>query len=263
LVAGRFVTQQNGPVHNGSASRRFTVSTTSDGVVTRAGSDGAPLDAQRLSSITEALSAATGFDDIATSLLERGMVATGAFAGAVVILNEDGTALDLAATIGYEEEQLAGWTHFPLEERTPVSDAIRENRPVVLTSTSALLERYPNLHAFAELPHALVAFPVATADRILGAVALRFEVSSNGDGGDASRQAPPVTEIISTLREQVEQLQTALDSRVIVEQAKGVLAERHGEPVDVAFERLRRAARSRSTRIHDVAKAVVDGEEQI
>jgi GAF domain-containing protein len=56
------------------------------------------------------------------------------------------------------------------------------------------------------------------------------------------------------------QLQHALDSRVVVEQAKGVIAARAGIPTDEAFQRLRRHARDRGARVHDVARAVVSGE---
>jgi GAF domain-containing protein len=55
-----------------------------------------------------------------------------------------------------------------------------------------------------------------------------------------------------------EQLQTALNNRVIIEQAKGVLAERAGLPMDVAFERLRRYARHNSRRLSEVARRVVE-----
>jgi len=54
-----------------------------------------------------------------------------------------------------------------------------------------------------------------------------------------------------------EQLQRALDSRVVIEQAKGVLAERFGCGTDEAFEVLRRAARSNQRKIHDLANEVV------
>jgi GAF domain-containing protein len=54
------------------------------------------------------------------------------------------------------------------------------------------------------------------------------------------------------------QLQHALDSRIIVEQAKGVLAERHRITPAAAFERLRRHARHRNTKVHDVARQVID-----
>ena len=57
-----------------------------------------------------------------------------------------------------------------------------------------------------------------------------------------------------------EQLQQALSTRLIIEQAKGVLATRHEINVDEAFLLLRRQARDHGTRIHDVARAVVDGD---
>lgn len=61
--------------------------------------------------------------------------------------------------------------------------------------------------------------------------------------------------------EKVEQLQHALDSRVVIEQAKGILAQRHGVPVGVAFERLRRYARNNRVRVHDAAHQIVQGED--
>ena len=55
------------------------------------------------------------------------------------------------------------------------------------------------------------------------------------------------------------QLQTALNSRILIEQAKGVLAERLNISVDAGFGVLRNHARSANQRLHDVAQAVVDG----
>jgi GAF domain-containing protein len=57
-----------------------------------------------------------------------------------------------------------------------------------------------------------------------------------------------------------EQLQAALNSRVIIEQAKGVLAERSGIGVDVAFDALRRYSRSRNRRLVEVARELVAGD---
>ena len=57
------------------------------------------------------------------------------------------------------------------------------------------------------------------------------------------------------------QLQTALSTRIVIEQAKGVLAERYGIPVDVAFELLRSAARANRTKVRDLARAVVSSRE--
>jgi GAF domain-containing protein len=55
-----------------------------------------------------------------------------------------------------------------------------------------------------------------------------------------------------------EQLQAALNSRVIIEQAKGVLAQHGNLTMDVAFDRLRRYARTYNTRLSEVARQVVE-----
>jgi hypothetical protein len=64
-------------------------------------------------------------------------------------------------------------------------------------------------------------------------------------------------ERVARLTNRVDQLQTALDSRVVIEQAKGLLAERLGVGVEDAFELLRRTARSRRVRLHDLATDLV------
>ncbi len=58
----------------------------------------------------------------------------------------------------------------------------------------------------------------------------------------------------------VRQLQRALDHRVVIEQAKGILMERHAIDAQTAFERLRRRARSRQEPLADLARRVVEGE---
>ena len=56
-----------------------------------------------------------------------------------------------------------------------------------------------------------------------------------------------------------EQLQSALNSRIVIEQAKGVIAERRGLDMDRSFEVLRQAARTANRRLSDLARAVIDG----
>ena len=53
------------------------------------------------------------------------------------------------------------------------------------------------------------------------------------------------------------QLQDALTSRVVIEQAKGVIAERLGLHVDEAFDLMREHARSQNEKLSDVARRVV------
>ena len=54
------------------------------------------------------------------------------------------------------------------------------------------------------------------------------------------------------------QLQTALNSRIIIEQAKGVLAERLGLDMAQAYARLRKMARNNNQHLSDAARAVVE-----
>ena len=70
-----------------------------------------------------------------------------------------------------------------------------------------------------------------------------------------------LAERVQELERENAQLRQALESRIVIEQAKGVLAERYATAVDVAFELLRRAARSSQLRLHDLAADVVAANE--
>jgi ANTAR domain len=93
---------------------------------------------------------------------------------------------------------------------------------------------------------------------------------SNGPGADLLRIALPsgtpeearvaverLVEMTSILARRSAQLQEALDSRVVIEQAKGIIAERYSVDMDKAFQLLRRAARSNRMLLHDLARRVV------
>ena len=62
---------------------------------------------------------------------------------------------------------------------------------------------------------------------------------------------------VERLQVAVSQLEHALAARVVVEQAIGILSERQHLPARLAFERLRKAARSRGRKVHDLARMVV------
>ena len=65
----------------------------------------------------------------------------------------------------------------------------------------------------------------------------------------------------SKIRQQeqlTEQLQSALESRTVIEQAKGVIAARNGVSVDDAFDRIRRHARTHHVTVRAVSDAIVN-----
>src|SRR5207253_322738 len=87
----------------------------------------------------------------------------------------------------------------------------------------------------------------------------------DGDGSgapfaDADGKAPRTSALVALvqlLAERNRQLERALESRIVIEQAKGVLAERFEIEPNQAFEILRRAARTQRRRIHLLADEVV------
>ena len=74
--------------------------------------------------------------------------------------------------------------------------------------------------------------------------------------GRPSKSDAPLDEL-AQLKLSVKQLEHALAARVVVEQAIGVLTERQGSSPRDAFERLRKVARSRGRKVHDLAREVV------
>jgi ANTAR domain len=56
------------------------------------------------------------------------------------------------------------------------------------------------------------------------------------------------------------QLERALESRISIEQAKGIVAERHGLDVENAFAAIRRAARTNRLKLHDLVGRIRPGE---
>ncbi|OIV36229.1 hypothetical protein BIV57_17395 [Mangrovactinospora gilvigrisea] len=113
------------------------------------------------------------------------------------------------------------------------------------------------------------ALPLRARGRTVGTLVV---LRSDGDGplrGDTLRLGQAMADMagIALARERevrrglvrAEQLQSALTSRIVIEQAKGVLATRYAVPMEEAFERLRRHARSNRRRLADVADDVVAG----
>jgi anti-anti-sigma factor len=108
--------------------------------------------------------------------------------------------------------------------------------------------------------------PEGPARRLFDLVGLDRPVTfvANGDsdaGGDRTREAQRLSSLVSSLLDENAQLQRALTARIVIEQAKGIVAERLDLDIDAAFGLLRKTARERRQRIHDLAHAVVEGSE--
>jgi hypothetical protein len=119
---------------------------------------------------------------------------------------------------------------------------------------------------------AVQALPMRLREQIIGALNLfRIAPGPFDPVGMRIGQALADVATISLLQERSmrhsdtlnEQLQTALNSRVVIEQAKGKLAERLGLDMDQAFGLLRDQARRRNVRLSDLARDFVEGTETL
>ena len=81
--------------------------------------------------------------------------------------------------------------------------------------------------------------------------------SSPAENGTVPSGQLTLSETLTRLRDLNERLRGALESRIVIEQAKGVLAERYSLSLDEAFALLRDAARSSRTRLRSLAETVV------
>jgi GAF domain-containing protein len=155
----------------------------------------------------------------------------------------------------------------------PCLDCFRSGAPVASGDLTAE-SRWPQFAAAAQRAGfaAVQALPMRLRDQVIGALNLFRATSGILDPEDVRvGQALADVATIGLLHERSmrrsdalnEQLQSALNSRVVIEQAKGKLAERLGLDMDEAFVVLRDHSRSRNRRLSDVARAFVDGTESI
>ena len=151
----------------------------------------------------------------------------------------------------------------------PCLDCYRSGQPVNADDLLAEPGRWPDLAGAVQHNgyRAVHAFPLRFQEQTLGAMNL-FSIEPGGLGGTDQVIAQALAEVATvailgqrTIRHSVqvvEQLQIALDSRVIIEQAKGMLAHQGGLAMTDAFAVLRRYARRNNRRVTDCAHAVVD-----
>ena len=148
--------------------------------------------------------------------------------------------------------------------------AYRTGKAVLVDDLNVDPQRWP---AFAQQAaeynyRSVSALPLRLRDERVGALNLfRAEAGALSSANVAIGQALADVAAIGILHQRIvthsdvvnQQLQSALNTRVIIEQAKGVIAERGSLDMDGAFGLLRSYARRTQQRLADLARAVVDG----
>ena len=200
-------------------------------------------------------------------LTERCVDVLGVDACGLLLADQRGGALQVAAastaaTHTLELLQLQA-------DEGPCVDCFRTGQAVSVPDLRATTDHWPRFTpAAVEAGYAAVyAIPMRLRAEVIGALNL-FDGTAHAIGEDRLRMARAMADVatIGLLQERVarrrevlvEQLQTALNSRLIIEQAKGVVAERDQMDVDQAFVWLRNTARSRNQRLSELSRDVVE-----
>lgn len=155
----------------------------------------------------------------------------------------------------------------------PCIDAVASAAPVTVPDIAApdAAERWLDYTVAAKSAgiQAVAGIPMLAEEKAIGAINLYDSHTRNWSAEDlrvaaifASIATGYLTHASAAQQQQrtAEQLQQALNTRLIIEQAKGVLAAKQQTTVDDAFAALRSYAREHNARIHEVSRAVVNGD---
>jgi len=151
----------------------------------------------------------------------------------------------------------------------PCVECFRTGTSVTVSDVDDLGDRWPGFReaALEQGFHSVHGVPLRLRGKVIGTLNLfRAEAGAMSDEDLAVAQGLADVATIGILQERTireadvakNQLQHALDSRVLIEQAKGVIAYMRDVDMDAAFRTLRDYSRSNNLNLRDVAELVVN-----
>lgn len=216
--------------------------------------------------LADTLAPGRGVVDTMQLLVEHSTSLTAVVEAGIVLADEAGQ-LHMVASTGKRVSDLEA--HQLATSSGPCFVAFVTGKNVDIDNIKASRNRWPE---FADLAAAkgftaVHAIPLRLRDVTLGSLNLfSEEVGPLSDQDAVLAQAMVDVATIGIVQDRMhathatvnDQLVTALDSRVRIEQAKGLLAQRHGITVEEAFALLRSHARRNGLKLHDVAADVME-----
>jgi transcriptional regulator with GAF, ATPase, and Fis domain len=204
--------------------------------------------------------------DFLHMLADRSVALLGASAAGVMLADPRGELRVAAAS-----SQEAGLIElFQIQnDQGPCLECFRTGRPVTVADLTGPSQQWPWFAAAAAQAgfRAVEALPMRLRDEVIGALNLFRARPGPLDPAELRiGQALADVATVGLLQERnvrrgevvAEQLEAALNSRVVIEQAKGKLAERLGLDMDRSFGLLRDYARNSNQRLTDVARNFID-----
>jgi GAF domain-containing protein/anti-sigma regulatory factor (Ser/Thr protein kinase) len=134
------------------------------------------VETRRLLDLTATLAAAATIEEVAAAVIDQSMQSLGARAAVVVRRLEHEEELEIVRARRFDTKLVERWRRIPLAAELPLSDAVRENRTIVLASVGERDARYQALaHEPVSSDHgAWLAFPLSVEGNAIGGVALAF-----------------------------------------------------------------------------------------
>jgi GAF domain-containing protein len=205
--------------------------------------------------------------ELLTSLTDRCVNLLGVSAAGVMLTSPEGDLRPVASST--EAMRLLELLELQAQ-RGPCLDAFRTGGRVEHENLEGEAGRWPQFATAAVEAgfRSVLAVPLRLRDTTIGALTLlNVEQQPMSEADVIVAQAFADLATISILQHRAatehqrvnEQLTQALSSRVVIEQAKGVIAERAGIDITEAFARLRLHARNNNLRLTEVAQTAVDG----
>ena len=185
----------------------------------------------------------------------------------IMLADRDGTLCYIASS----SERMRLIELFELQhDEGPCLDAFRTGVAVHSSTTDGANERWPNFAAHASDVgfQSMSALPMRLRNDVIGALNL-FSTTPEPLGPEDQQVAQALADVatIGILQERAlsdgqvvtTQLQAALTSRVVIEQAKGIVSEHNHVSVDDAFKALRSYARNHNRLLGQTAGEIIDG----
>jgi GAF domain-containing protein len=206
--------------------------------------------------------------DLTTALarLTDGLASVLGLSGIGITVAEEDGLLRVVTAVGHACGELE--RNQEEEQSGPCRDVYDTGEVVRVTDLREEPGRWPEFSAAADRLHVagVAGIPMRLAHNVIGALSLYSSQPRDWSDDDlalARVMADVATSYIvsiSKLRHQEnvkEQLQEALKSRIVIEQAKGMTASRHSVTIDQAYRLIRRYARNHNARLRVVAEAIV------
>jgi GAF domain-containing protein len=205
--------------------------------------------------------------EVAQTLVERCVELFDATAVGLLLADPNGSLRVLASS----SDQLRVVELFEIQaEEGPCLDCYRSGQPVINQDLAHIDGRWPQFGpvALGAGYHSVHALPVRLRHQVVGALNLFRTDAGPLDALDVRlAQAFADATAVAILQQRAlreahllaDQLRAALDSRILIEQAKGMLAERAGLSIGSAFIQLRNYARNHNQQLTAVCQSVIVG----